>query len=224
MSREAQLIKESWAAVEPQAEKVAQYFYAHIFYGHPEVRAMFPVMMDVQRDRLLRALVRIVQGYEHPELLVPYLKQLGRDHRKFAVAPAHYALVGESLIAALAMYGGAAWTPEVEAAWRQAYEVAAAAMVAAADDVAADEPPWWNARVVGHEQRAPDIVALTLRLDAPMRYLPGQYVTLECPRRPRLWRQYSMANAPRPDGTMDFHVKAVPGGWVSRALVHHTKV
>jgi NAD(P)H-flavin reductase/hemoglobin-like flavoprotein len=224
MSRDAQLIKESWVAIEPQSERVAQYFYAHIFYGHPDVRDMFPVMMDVQRDRLLRALVRIVQSFDNPEYLIPYLKQLGRDHRKFAVVPAHYEVVGRSLIAALARYGGEAWTPEVENAWLRAFGIAARAMVEAAEGAAADEPPWWNAQVVAHEQRAPEIAVLTVRPDLPMRYLPGQYVAVECPRRPRLWRPYSMANAARPDGTLEFHVKAVVGGWVSRALVHHTAV
>lgn len=224
MSRDAQLIKESWVAIEPQAEKVAQYFYAHIFYGHPDVRDMFPVMMDVQRDRLLQSLVRIVQGFDNPEYLAPYLKQLGRDHRKFSVVSEHYEVVGRSLVAALARYGGDAWTPEVEAAWVRAFDLAAGMMIEAAESAAADEPAWWNAQVVAHEQRTADIAVLTVRLDHPMRYLPGQSVAVECPRRPRLWRPYSMANAPRPDGTLEFHVKAVTGGWVSRALVHHTSV
>jgi NAD(P)H-flavin reductase/hemoglobin-like flavoprotein len=221
MSREAQLIAESWAAVKPEADKIAQYFYAHVFYGHPEVRAMFPVMIDIQRDRLLQALVRIIRSVDSPELL-PYLRQLGSDHRKFAVTPAHYRLVGESLIAALARYSSEAWNAEVEAAWRRAYHRAAQAMIESAASVVAEEPPWRSAQVVTHERRAPEIAVLTVRPDNPVRYLPGQYVALECPRRPRLWRSFAVANAPRPDGTLEFHVKAVPGGWVSRALVYQT--
>src|SRR5262249_40120369 len=167
---------------------------------------------------------RIVQGFENPEQLAPYLNQLGRDHRKFAVAPGHYAVVGESLIAALAKYAREDWTPELEDAWRHAYQIAARTMIDPPRRGAPDEPPWWNAQVVAHERRAADIAVLTVRLDNPMRYVPGQYVAMECPRRPRLWRPYSIANAPRPDGSLEFHVKAVPGGWVSRALGHHTLV
>ena len=222
MSRDAQLITESWAAIEPRAERVARFFYAQIFYDHPEARAMFPVVMDIQRERLLGALVRIVHGLATPENLAPYLAQLGRDHRKFGVLPEHYALVGDSLVAALREYGGLSWTPEVEAAWRRALGKVATVMMDAAGRAGAD-PPWWTGQVIGHELRAPDVAVLTLRLDQPMRYLPGQHVMLETPRRPRLWRPYSIANAPRPDGTIDLHVKAVPGGWVSRALVHHTR-
>src|SRR5690606_3816198 len=34
---------------------------------------------------------------------------------------------------------------------------------------------------------------------------------------------YSIANAPRPDGTLSLHVRAQPGGWVSGALVRHSR-
>ncbi|HSV65505.1 MAG TPA: globin domain-containing protein [Mycobacteriales bacterium] len=224
MSRDAQLIKESWVAVEPHAEKVAKFFYAHVFHGHPEIRDMFPVVMDVQRSRLLRALVRIVQGFENPEFLMPYLNQLGKDHRKFAVAPAHYDVVGASLIAALKEFSGETFTPEVEQAWARAYGIAARMMIDAAENAAVDEPPWWTAQVVGHESRGTEIAVITVRLDQPYPYLPGQFVAVESARRPRLWRAMSIANAPRPDGSLELHVKAVPGGWVSRALVHHTDV
>ncbi|HEU5111373.1 MAG TPA: FAD-binding oxidoreductase, partial [Micromonosporaceae bacterium] len=40
---------------------------------------------------------------------------------------------------------------------------------------------------------------------------------------PRLWRVYSMANAPRPDNTLEFHVRAVGAGWVSSSLVRRIK-
>jgi NAD(P)H-flavin reductase len=37
-----------------------------------------------------------------------------------------------------------------------------------------------------------------------------------------MWRYLSPANAPREDNTLEFHVRAVDGGWVSPALVHAT--
>jgi NAD(P)H-flavin reductase len=39
-----------------------------------------------------------------------------------------------------------------------------------------------------------------------------------------LWRYLSPANTPRPDGSIEFHVRAVPGGTVSRSIVSHTQV
>jgi NAD(P)H-flavin reductase len=37
-----------------------------------------------------------------------------------------------------------------------------------------------------------------------------------------MWRYFSPANAPRSDQTIEFHVRAVDGGWVSPALVYST--
>lgn len=224
MSHEATLIKESFARVEPAADKVAAFFYARLFLESPDLRDLFPLMMDVQRSRLLRALVRVVQGLDSPVQLDQYLAELGHDHRKFGVRPEHYRAVGRSLIAALREYTDPAdWTPEVEAAWLTTYTALSHRMISAAEQPT-DAPPWWCGRVIRVERAARDIALLTLRPDQPYRFEPGQYLSLETPRRPRLWRTYSLANAPRPDGTLELHVRAVPGGWVSGALVAHTRV
>jgi NAD(P)H-flavin reductase len=77
--------------------------------------------------------------------------------------------------------------------------------------------------VVGHRKIGWDLAVITVRPDYPMPYQPGQYVSVETPQRPRLWRYLTPANAPREDGTVDFHVRSVDGGWVSRAIVGHTR-
>src|SRR5260221_3526052 len=87
------LIRESFALVAGIPEKVAAHFYALIFLEHPEVRDMFPPMMDLQRDRLIQALVRVVAQADDPDSLADYLRQLGRDHRKFGARPEHYDVV-----------------------------------------------------------------------------------------------------------------------------------
>lgn len=94
--------------------------------------------MERQRDRLFAALTHVVAQLES-ETLLPYLRDLGRDHRKFLVGPEHYAAVGASLLAALAQTSGEAWTPVVEKAWTEAYQVIADAMTAGA--AASAEPP-----------------------------------------------------------------------------------
>jgi len=52
----------------------------------------------------------------------------------------------------------------------------------------------------------------------------GQSLSLETDLRPKLWRYYSPANAPRPDGLIELHVKARDGGPVSSALVRQVQV
>ncbi|MFD3580474.1 FAD-binding oxidoreductase [Streptomyces sp. NPDC058644] len=47
---------------------------------------------------------------------------------------------------------------------------------------------------------------------------------METPWRPRVWRHYSPANAPRPDSTLSFHIRHVSGGQVSHALVYRGQI
>ena len=96
------LIRSSFAVVAPRAEEVARHFYATLFSTAPETRDLFPVNMEVQRSRLLRALVHVVQMVDRPDELVPFLEQLGRDHRKFGVLAEHYDAVGVALLGAVA--------------------------------------------------------------------------------------------------------------------------
>jgi hemoglobin-like flavoprotein len=57
----ARLLKESWSLVEEKQDQVASYFYARMFLSNPDLRDLFPVHMDVQRSRLLGAIVTAVQ-------------------------------------------------------------------------------------------------------------------------------------------------------------------
>lgn len=225
MSLDPRIVKESFAQIESVGDKAAAYFYGRLFAENPRLRALFPPGMDVQRDRLFRALTKIVWSLDSPDALAAYLGQLGRDHRKFGVRPEHYAAVGAALIATLRKFSGAAWTPAIEEAWTAAFTAAAGMMIDAAEqDADGGAPPWWIAEVVDHERRAHDIAVLTVRPGQPLPFTPGQYVTVQTARWPRVWRPFSIANAPRSDGSLRLHVRALPAGWVSGALVRHTKV
>jgi NAD(P)H-flavin reductase/hemoglobin-like flavoprotein len=213
------LVRESFAVVEPHAEQVAAFFYATLFSIAPNTRAMFPVNMEVQRSRLLRALVHVVQMVDRPDELIPFLRQLGRDHRKFGVMGEHYEAVGMALLAAVKEYAGAAWTEDVERAWAECYTIMARAMLEAA--TADPGPAFWTGTVVERKQVLPDLAIIKVRADQPPPYQPGQYLSVEVPQRPRLWRYFTPATAPRDDGLLEFHIRAVDGGWVSRSIVKH---
>jgi NAD(P)H-flavin reductase/hemoglobin-like flavoprotein len=216
------VIRSSFALVEPQAEELGRHFYAVLFGMAPETRELFPVNMEVQRSRLLRALVHVVQMVDRPDELVPFLEQLGRDHRKFGVLAQHYDAVGAALLSAIEHFAGDAWVPEVEKAWTDAYGVVAGAMRTAAE--AERGPASWLGRVVAHDRLGWDLARITVQTSEPIPYRAGQYVSVETPQRPRLWRYLSPASAPRDDGVLEFHVRAVHSGWVSRALVAHSRV
>lgn len=222
-SPDAIRIRATMAEVGPIADKVTSYFYALLFVRHPELRSLFPAAMDSQRDRLLKALLTAAEHVDNTPVLVEYLQNLGRGHRKYGTRPEHYPAVGECLIGALSKYASAIWDPETEAAWVRAYTTMSQVMI---DAAAVDElhaPAWWQAEVVAHDLRTADIAVLTIRPDQPYPFLAGQYASMETPWWPRVWRHYSFASAPRSDGLLTFHVKAVPAGWVSNALVHRAR-
>jgi NAD(P)H-flavin reductase/hemoglobin-like flavoprotein len=216
-------VRETFAIVQTAGDAAAAYFYGWLFAGHSELRTLFPVAMNEQRDRLFRSFRRIVGSLSSPEELAAYLGQLGRDHRKYSVQPDMYEAVGDALMATLRSYAGPALTPAAEEAWAQAYQAASSLMIAAADEHSLTAPPFWAAEVVTNEQRRPGISILTVVSDLPLPYEPGQHITVQTPRWPKVWRPYSVACRPREDGLMIFHVKAVPGGWVSNALVSHAE-
>ncbi len=222
-SPDAVLIRRTMAEVAPVADKVTSYFYALLFVRHPELRSLFPAAMDTQRDRLLKALLTAAEHIDNTEVLVAYLQNLGRGHRKYGTRPEHYPAVGECLIGALNKYASGIWDAETEAAWVRAYTTISQVMIdaAAADELRA--PAWWHAEVVTHDLRTRDIAVVTVRPDQPYPFLAGQYTSLETPWWPRIWRHYSFASAPRSDGLLTFHVRAVPAGWVSNALVHRAR-
>ena len=197
------------------------YFYGRLFASHPEIRAMFPAALADQRRRLYRALCRIAAGMRDGDpVLEEYLAALGRDHRKFGVRPEHYEAFREALEATFLRYPPDAgrWTElERAAAFARATEI----MTSAAE--ADPGPAWWTAEVVARESRTPSVTVLTIRPGQPYPYLPGQYATVQTPRWPRVWRPYSIANAPggqAGDGTLTLHVRLVAGGLVSTALLH----
>jgi NAD(P)H-flavin reductase/hemoglobin-like flavoprotein len=212
-------IRETFAFVANAGDKAVAHFYAWLFVRHPELREMFPVAMTEQRERLFRALVRIVNSLTTPDELAAYLAQLGRDHRKYGVEPWMYGPVGEALITTIRAFSGSAFTPAAEEAWTQAYSAASTLMIRAAEQ---QGPSHWLAEVVECDNRGHGIAVVTVAPQQLMPYEAGQHVSLQTTRFPRVWRTFSVACAPRADGLMRFHVRAVPGGWVSTALVRHT--
>jgi NAD(P)H-flavin reductase/hemoglobin-like flavoprotein len=201
------------------------YFFATLFLRNPELRPLFPLAMDGPRQRVFGALTRYAWGCDQPESLTRWLRKLAHDHRKYGVTEDHYRPFCAALLAALRTVSGRAWTPDVEAAWEGALSHISTIMTDAAGS-AGDAPAWLLAEVAEHDQRRPDLAVISLRpeQDGLLPYRPGQHISLQVPRWPRVWREYSIANAPRPDGLLHLHVRAIPGGRVSGTLVHRIAV
>lgn len=212
-------LKSSWEMVAKSGDEVPLFFYSHLFLSHPELRSMFPISMAAQRDKLVGALGRIVSNVDELPEVTQFIQQLGRDHRRFSVVASHYTAVGSSLLATLKHFLGGAWTDELASDWAAAYGVIARVMVEAAEQSEDTTPAWWDAEVLKTERRTMDVTVLQIRPEQEFSYLPGQSFAMEIPQRPRLWRYFTPANAPREDGTIELHVQRIDGGQVSGPLI-----
>jgi NAD(P)H-flavin reductase/hemoglobin-like flavoprotein len=218
------LIKESFAYVMAASPDSMDYFYERVFATSPDTRTLFQMSMSAQHVRMLAAMTQVIWSLDSEAACTELLERLGRDHRKFGVTERHYGAFFDALRDTVRYFIGPDWRPEVAAAWQGALEYISAVMRAAAAADAAQAPPWWIAEIVTHELRSPGVAVLKLAPSQPLPYQAGQYVPVQVTRWPRVWRPFSIANAPRAGGLISLHVKAVPGGLVSNSLVHHSVI
>lgn len=170
---------------------------------------------------LFAALGRLTVGGDDPAGRAALLAVLGRAYRQLGLLP-HAATIGDALLAAVARHARPLWTARLADAWEHAGRRADEAVrraVARADD----GPAWCPAEVVGRDRPCDTIAILTVRPWQRLPHRPGQAVPVCTPRRPGRWRWLSPANAPRPDGTVELHVRAIAAGAVAHSLVHDVR-
>lgn len=123
------VVRTSWPAIARQADALTSRFYSTLFEIDPSAARLFQgVDMTAQRARLVQALTVVVRALDDVDRLLPPLVALGSRHAKYGVEPHHFDSVGRALIQALAETLGEEFTPEVRAAWGEAYGVIASVM------------------------------------------------------------------------------------------------
>jgi NAD(P)H-flavin reductase/hemoglobin-like flavoprotein len=218
----ALLVQDSFAILLAIGPAALEYMYARLFAVSLDIRALFPMDMSAQRERLFARLTDQIAILNSGEDSVAALERLGREHRKFGVTDRHYAAFFSALRDTVRHFAGCQWTAELAASWDGALQYMSDTMRRGSAADAVTTPPWWLAEVVEHELRSPGVAVLKLVPGQPLPYRAGQYVPVQVTRWPRVWRPFSVANAPRPGGMISLHVRAVPGGLVSNSLVYHT--
>ncbi|WP_052889633.1 globin family protein [Thermogemmatispora carboxidivorans] len=130
----APLLKESFGLIAPQKEAFARQFYERLFATYPQTRPLFAnTDMRRQEGALMATLAAVVAGVERGENLGPVLHKLGERHYRYGVQPEHYPLVGQALIATFVDFLGPRFTPAMQDAWVQAFEVISSQMIAAGE-------------------------------------------------------------------------------------------
>ncbi|QKT08594.1 oxidoreductase [Gordonia sp. X0973] len=205
--------------------RFANNFFARLFSLDPSIRDLFPPSLAHLRNAFPRVVDHVLDGALAPTghgALVELLAQLGRDHRKYGVLPQHYELAGRALEAEFAAVLGSSRTPAAAAAIGQIVATITGVMSGAAAKETG--PPATPARVVQKFQISREHAVVRLVAERPLNYLPGQYVEVCIPQWSRSWRMLSPAIPASPTGEVEFHLRAVPGGTVSRSIVLETAV
>jgi hemoglobin-like flavoprotein len=116
------LVRASWRRFEPFAEDWAAVFYRRLFELHPASRALFAgAEMPALQRKFGHMLGWMVQSLGNPERLVSEVARLGRRHQVYGVRESDYPSAGAALLWTLEQAFGPEWTPELQAAWAEAF-------------------------------------------------------------------------------------------------------
>lgn len=131
MSLNVPVLRQSFEIVVERAPNLTHRFYEILFTRYPQAQRLFGRNPQrVQEEMLTRALVAVMDHIEDAAWLRETLGALGDKHVGYGVTNEMYAWVGDALLATLAEVAGEAWTPEVAAAWTEAYGAIAGMMMA----------------------------------------------------------------------------------------------
>lgn len=129
--RQIQLVRDTFAIVEPIADTAATIFYRRLFDLDPDLRALFPIELTAQRRNLMQTLTVVVRNLDRLDGILPAVEALGRRHAGYRVRPDDFETVGAALLDTIEEGLGAAFTIEVRAAWAAAYGLLAGVMIEA---------------------------------------------------------------------------------------------
>ena len=125
-------VRSSFAKVVPIKDAAAGLFYGRLFELDPSLKPLFKGDIKEQGAKLMAMIATAVAGLDRLDTIVPAVQALGRRHVGYGVRDTHYDTVAAALLWTLEQGLGAAFTPDVKAAWTSAYGVLAGTMKEAA--------------------------------------------------------------------------------------------
>ncbi|WP_344660588.1 globin domain-containing protein [Catenulispora subtropica] len=218
------LVRQGFAAVVARPEVFTAALYEDFFTSNPRYQKYFVGDPKRRDERTLEVAERVVTELDRPGALLPLLRRLALEYRKYGVREPHYRAFAGSVMTALERTIGEAWTYEAAVAWVDELTMVASAMLGIAAEADAQGPAYWEAEVVAVDRMAEDVVRLRAKTAFPYPYQAGQYAAIELGRLPWVWRDFSFAAAPAEEqgaehSVLEFHVQRSESGRLS-AVVH----
>jgi nitric oxide dioxygenase len=226
------VVKATVPALEAHGLDVTRRMYQRLFQD-PAIRDLFNQSHQGEAGSQPRALAGAILAYarniENPGVLTAAVERIAQKHVGLNILPEHYPAVAEALLGAIRDVLGEAATPEILAAWGEAYWFLANILIGREQQIRHDHAAlpggWlgWRDFVVAEKIRESEIITSFVLAPADggavLRHQPGQYLTfrLDVPGRPPLKRNYSISSAP--GGTCyRISVKREPRGVASNWL------
>lgn len=203
-------------------------FYRNMFEAHPELTNLFNMgnqASGAQQQSLASAVFAYAANIGTPEALGPVVKRIVHKHVSIGIHAQHYPIVGHHLLGAIKHTLGDAATPELLAAWAEAYTSLANLLVAAEQEMYAEagiEPGATRPmRVTQVVKESDNVLSIRMVPDdgAPLPpFQAGQYVSCAVTFADgrRQLRQYSLSDAPGQD-SMRISVKREAAGTAAGA-------
>jgi hemoglobin-like flavoprotein len=147
---EKKVLRESWRLVTPIMETAADLFYRKLFELQPAYRGLFPDDMTAQKRKLMTTLAFVVRTADwaqeswaedvaRDDDLFLVILALGRRHSVLYKVPEEaYPVVRESLLWALDMGLGQAFTAQARAAWGKLFTLLSSIMIMAGRQAAGE--------------------------------------------------------------------------------------
>jgi len=132
-SRQIELVRASFAKIEPVTEEAAVLFYARLFELNPDLRRLFKIDIREQGHKLMEILGFAIAGLDSLDELTPVLQALGVRHAGYGVEDSHYDTVGAALLWTLKQALKAEYTVETNQAWETLYTFLSETMKGAAN-------------------------------------------------------------------------------------------
>jgi len=206
------LIAASVPVLREHGEAITRCFYQRMFSAHPELHDLFNLgnqASGAQQQALAGAVYAYAANIDNRDALQPVLARIAHKHASIGITPAQYTIVGKHLLAAIAEVLDQAATPELLAAWDEAYWLLAVELIAQEARLyqQADHRPgqWRTMRVVRKQQEGELVASFYLQpADGGHLpdFLPGQYVSVALDVHSvqrRQIRQYSLSDLPGQD-------------------------
>ncbi|MFJ2087525.1 FAD-binding oxidoreductase [Micromonospora chokoriensis] len=202
----------SWSLAVADVDRAADHFWRHLDDRgiHLMPRQSAPILFST--------LGHLIARRDDPAGRRALLAALGSMYLRLGLQRYHDTAIAAAMVDTVRQFARARWEPLLADRWDRGCR-RALRLAERAANLLGDGDHITHAEVETRGQGAEGITVLSIRPRRRVRYRPGQAIAVCTPRRPGAWRWYSPAHMPRPDGTVQIHVRAVDQGVVSPVLV-----